>query len=137
MSSELTESHIFRSRTYPISKSSPTVGHFGGDQQASSTTTSGSRKIHFHLLFSNGITRLILIAAIVFCLAACSREREPTPDIEATVLAAVAMAVPSPSPTSTPDAEATIAAKVQATVEPTFPRSAAWERRNPVRVLPI
>ena len=56
MSSELTESHIFRSRTYPISKSSPTVGHFGGDRQASSTTTSGSRKIHFHLLFSNGIT---------------------------------------------------------------------------------
>ena len=64
---------------------------------------------------------LVLTAATLFCLAACFRPTDPTPDIEATVQAAVAMAIPSPTPTSTPDAEATIAAKVRSTVEAMAP----------------
>ena len=64
---------------------------------------------------------LVLTATTLFCLAACFRPTDPTPDIEATVQAAVAMAILSPTPTSTPDAEATIAAKVRSTVEAMAP----------------
>ena len=55
----------------------------------------------------------------VLWLAGCGgpAPAEPTPDIEATVQAAVAMALPTATPTPQPDIEATVAAGVQATVE--------------------
>ena len=40
--------------------------------------------------------RLALIVAMVFAAAACSRSSEPTPDIDATVQAAIAKAIPTP-----------------------------------------
>ena len=50
---------------------------------------------------------------------ACSQppSAEPTPDIGATVQAAIAAAIPTETPTPTPDAQATIQAGVQATME--------------------
>ena len=48
---------------------------------------------------------------------------EPTPDIAATVEAAVAMAMPTATSTPPPDVEATVAAGVQATVEAMRPTS--------------
>ena len=70
------------------------------------------------------ITRLRALLAVpavaaALWLAGCggSTDSQPTPDIEATVLAAVAMALPTATPTPQPDIEATVAAGVQATVE--------------------
>ena len=69
------------------------------------------------------ITRLRALLAVpavaaVLWLAGCggSTDSQPTPDIEATVQAVVAMALPTATPTPQPDIEATVAAGVQATV---------------------
>ena len=70
------------------------------------------------------ITRLRALLAVpavaaVLWLTGCggSPDSQPTPDIEATVQAVVAMALPTATPTPQPDIEATVAAGVQATVE--------------------
>ncbi len=70
------------------------------------------------------ITRLRALLAVpavaaVLWLTGCggSTDSQPTPDIEATVQAVVAMALPTATPTPQPDIAATVAAGVQATVE--------------------
>ena len=57
-------------------------------------------------------TALILVAF----LAAVGCTATPTPDIQATVTAAVAAAVPTTTPTPTPDIDATVEARLQATI---------------------
>ena len=61
----------------------------------------------------------ILLALIVgLAVAACGSGAppSPTPDIPATVTAAVQQAIPTPTPTPTPDIRATVDAQVQATM---------------------
>ena len=62
---------------------------------------------------------LVLVAPLLFWTVACAQPTppEPTPDIEATVQSAIAMAMPTATPTPTPDVEATVEARVQATME--------------------
>lgn len=57
----------------------------------------------------------VFIFAILVLAAACAPvDNSPTPDIEATVRAAVQAAIPMPTPTPTPDIEATSQARIQA-----------------------
>ncbi len=62
---------------------------------------------------------LLLGALLLFWATACAQPPppEPTPDIDATVQAAIAEAMPTDTPTPTPDVQATLQAMVQATVE--------------------
>ena len=62
----------------------------------------------------------ILMLALTFLLAGCAGETETpvpvaTPDLEATVQAAVATALPTAAPTPTPDIDATVTAGISAT----------------------
>ena len=60
-----------------------------------------------------------LVGAALLWAAACSEPPPPapTPDIDATVQAAVAKALPTETPSPTPDVEATVQAGVRATME--------------------
>ena len=62
-----------------------------------------------------------MFAAVLLWAAACSQPAPPTPaptpDIEATVQAAVAKALPTEPPSPTPDVQATVQAGVRATIE--------------------
>ena len=66
-----------------------------------------------------GLGLLSLLAAALLWAAACSEPAPtaPTPDIEATVQAAVAKALPTEAPSPTPDVQATVQAGVRATME--------------------
>ena len=68
--------------------------------------------------FALNIVLVIAFAAILAtAVAACTRfAPQPTPDIQATVEAAVAKALPTATPTPTPNIDATVAAAIGATV---------------------
>ena len=72
------------------------------------------------ILRKNSVSQFaILLAPIVgLAVAACGpgAPPTPTPDIPATVEAAVQQAIPTPTPTPTPDIRATVEAEVQATM---------------------
>lgn len=81
----------------------------------------------------------VLLAFLLFALAACSSNSTPAPDLEATVQAAVRATLDAqPTDTPAPDMQATLVAAVEATVtaheaasaQPTSPSSGALKVAN-------
>ena len=66
-----------------------------------------------------GFLSIVTVALIGAAVAACGNVAPPppTPDIPATVIAAVQQAIPTPTPTPTPDIPATVRAEVQLGVQ--------------------
>ena len=75
--------------------------------------------VHRWIRAKAGLSLLSLLGAAILWAAACSEPPPPapTPDIDATVQAAIARAMPTEPPSPTPDVDATVQAGVRATME--------------------
>ncbi|MCE2407556.1 MAG: ABC transporter substrate-binding protein [Pseudomonadales bacterium] len=80
------------------------------------------------------ITITLLALAIVFAFACTqSPPNTPTPDIDATIQAAVIASIPTPTPEPTPDVGATVAAAIEATKDAAEPTPANTPQPTPTK----